>query len=72
MNLVLLAFLVGGLLAIVYFVYPYMKSHTSNPVLYTCLLVGGVLAIQYVFSKNNVGVAGQFFIQDLLKSILGR
>jgi len=62
-----LLFLAGGIWAIVYWLYPYMKVHTSNPMLYTGLIVGGVFLVQFLFSKNGQGLAGMFFIGDLLR-----
>jgi len=64
-----LLFLAGGIWAILYWLYPYMEAHTSNPVLYTILVIGGVFAVQFLFSRSGQSLAGMFFIGDLLKII---
>jgi len=64
-----LLFLAGGIWAIVYWLYPYMQVHTTNPILYTGLVIGGVLFVQFLFSKNGQGLAGMFVIGDLLRFI---
>ncbi len=64
-----LLFLAGGIWAIVYWLYPYMQVHTTNPILYTGLVVGGVLLLQFLFSKSGQGLAGMFVIGDLIRFI---
>lgn len=64
-----LLFLAGGIWAIMYWLYPYMQVHTSNPMLYTGLVVGGVLLVQFLFSKSGKGLVGMFFISDLIRFI---
>lgn len=66
-TIVPLLFLAGGIWAIMYWLYPYMQAHTSNPVLYTGLVIGGVFLVQFLFSKNGQGLAGMFFVGDLLR-----
>jgi hypothetical protein len=64
-----LLFLAGGIWAIVYWLYPYMQVHTTNPILYTGLVVGGVLLVQFLFSKSGKGLVGMFVIGDLIRFI---
>ena len=72
LNIIIpLFFLIGGILVIIYHVYPYMEMHTSNPVLYTSLLVGGVVLLQYIFSRGQ-SLAGIFFTGDLLRILIGK
>ena len=63
-----LLFLAGGIWAIVYWLYPYMQAHTSNAILYTSLVVGGVVLVQFLFLKNGGGFwTGVFFTKDILR-----
>jgi hypothetical protein len=64
-----LLFLAGGIWAIVYWLYPYMQVHTSNPILYTGLVIGGVLLVLFLFRKNGDGLTGMFFVGDLIRFI---
>lgn len=64
-----LLFLAGGIWAIMYWLYPYMQVHTSNPMLYTGLVIGGVLFVQFLFSKSGKGLTGMFVIGDLIRFI---
>ena len=66
-TIVPLLFLAGGIWAIMYWLYPYMQSHTSNPILYTGLVIGGVFLVLFLFRKNGDGLVGMFFIGDLLR-----
>jgi len=64
-----LLFLAGGIWAIVYWLYPYMQVHTSNPILYTGLVIGGVFLVLFLFRKNGDGLTGMFVIGDLIRFI---
>lgn len=70
-TIIPLLFLIGVILAIIYYVYPYMKMHTSNPILYTSLLVGGIILLEYIFSRGNQSLIGMFFSTGLLRIIMG-
>jgi hypothetical protein len=67
--IVSLLFLAGGIWAIVYWLYPYMQVHTSNPILYTGLVIGGVFLVLFLFRKNGDGLTGMFFVGDLIRFI---
>jgi hypothetical protein len=64
-----LLFLAGGIWAIVYWLYPYMQVHTTNPILYTGLVIGGVFLVLFLFRKNGDGLTGMFVIGDLIRFI---
>ena len=64
-----LLFLAGGIWAIVYWLYPYMQVHTTNPILYTGLVIGGVFLVLFLFRKNGDGLTGMFFVGDLIRFI---
>jgi hypothetical protein len=65
--IVSLLFLAGGIWAIMYWLYPYMQVHTTNPILYTGLAIGGVFLVLFLFRKNGDGLVGMFFVGDLLR-----
>ena len=66
-----LLFLAGATWAIIYYVYPYMQKNTSNPVLYTSLLIAGIILLQYIFSREDKSLVGMFFSTGLLRIIMG-
>jgi len=62
----------GGIWAIVYYVYPYMKANTSHPILFTVLLVFATMLINFAFSMVKQDLLGMFVVGDLLKIIIKR
>jgi hypothetical protein len=60
--------LAGGVWAIVYWLYPYMKLNTSNPVLYTVLAIVGVFALYFLLPKLGISGFGKgIIIGDFFK-----
>lgn len=65
-----LLLLAGGVWAIVYWLYPYMKLHTNNPVLYTVLVCVGVVALNVLLPKLGIkGFGKELVVSDTLSFI---
>jgi len=62
-----LLFLLGGIYAIVYWLYPHMQATTNNPVLYTFLVVVGVILLNATLPLIGItGFGKRLAITDLL------